>query len=291
MTEAAEEMTPEKEAEFRKEVIAELAAEESGEPIEAPAKPAEDPEPEPEVDPETEVDPWAGVNPALKEQFDEMSTRVSGLDATEVRLKQAESRIGAITNELGAAKKAAKEVAAAPTEDQVKEAAESEEKWKELKEDFPDWAIAIDTRLASFEKKMTPGIDQETLKAELETLKTTMKTESAVEIEKAILSFAHPDWEQTDASEEFGEWLKGQPKDVTAKSGSARAVDVISVLDAFAESQSENKNAAEIAEKRKKQLKLSELTPGRKATPAKSEADMTEAELRSSIAKEVFADN
>jgi len=296
--EAAEEMTPEQEAEFRKEVIAELAAEESGEPIVAPVeKPAEkEPEPKPDLEPE---DPWAGVNPALKTQFDEMSSRVSGLDTAETRIKQLESRIGGITNDLHAAKIAAKEatkkVTEAPTEEQLKKAAESDEKWNELKEDYPDWAIAfdgrLDSRLATFEKKMTPGIDQETLKAELETLKATMKTENTVEIEKAVLSFAHPDWEEKIKSDGYKTWVAGQPEGVIAKTRSARAADAIDVLDGFAESQSENKSAAEIAQKRKERLDASVLIPGRKTTPPKSEADMTEAELRSSIAREVFADN
>jgi hypothetical protein len=303
MPEAAEEMTPEKEAEFRKEVIAELAAEESGEPIVAPAEKPAEKEPEVEVKKEVELepeDPWAGVNPALKTQFDEMSTRVSGLDTAEKRIKQLESRIGGITNDLHNAKaatiEAAKKVKEAPTEAQLKEAAESEEKWNELKEDYPDWAIAfdgrLDSRLASFEKKMTPGVDQETLKAELETLKTTMKTENAAGIEKAVLTFAHPDWEAKIASDTYKTWVKDQPGDVVAKTQSARAVDAISVLDGFAESQKKPaKTAEQIAKERQDRLDASVLIPGRKTTPPKSEADMTEAELRSSIAREVFADN
>ena len=119
-----------------------------------------------------------------------------------------------------------------------------------------------------------------------------MKTENAPETEKAVLAFAHPDCEEKVASDTYKTWVKDQSEDVVAKTKSSRAVDAIFVLDGFAESQKKpDKTAEQIAKERQDRLDASVLPAGRKTTPSKSEADMTEAELRSKIAREVFADN
>ena len=111
--------TPEEEtARIRDEVTQEMKAEEEG------AAPLVDAH-RPELVKEAVVDPWEGVNPALKGMFDSMSQTVQALQGADLRLKQAESRIGAITNELHAAKKAAEQVRVAPTAEQMAAAAKS----------------------------------------------------------------------------------------------------------------------------------------------------------------------
>lgn len=286
------ELTQEEAVEFRAEFAAELEAEESGTPIVEKEK-KEVVEETVEKDAE-KIDPWEGVNPELKAQFDSMSSRLESFAATEERLKQAESRIGGITNELHAAKQINKdntvEKKEAPTEDEIKVASESLEKWKELKNDFPDWADAIEHRLSILKSEMTPGVSLETLTKEIAALKESFKDSTGSQIEKAILSFAHPDYEQTISSSEYATWLKSQSADVIEKTNSVTAADAISVLDQFESFKKESKSVKDIERQRKDRLTKSVVVEGGPTTPVKSEADMSDSEYRANIAKEVFAD-
>ncbi|MFA5409271.1 MAG: hypothetical protein WC343_10925, partial [Bacilli bacterium] len=68
-----------------------------------------------EKNPETDnpaADPWAGVAPALREQMEGMSQRLSSLDEITARLKTAEGRVSALQSEL--AKKATQDVRKTP---------------------------------------------------------------------------------------------------------------------------------------------------------------------------------
>ena len=268
--------TPEEEAaRVRAEVVEEMKAEESGEP-------AVDAEPTIPAEPPKE-DPWEGVNPAIKQAFDEMSQKVSTVQATEMRLKQAESRIGSITNELHAAKKAAETVKAAPSAAQMQAAAESDEKWENLKKDFPEWAEAFDGR---FDKKLTSKINE---------LKEEIKNEIAggkpsADLDLRLLNIVKPKWKETVKTPEWKEWLSKQAPETAALVSSDRAEDAISIITLFEETARPQKTATEIAAERKERMKTSVLPVGGKAVPVKSEADMNAAELRANIGKQIFAE-
>lgn len=262
------EMTPEEK--FRQEVAAEL---ESGNRV---------------VEHEEDADPWAGVNPTLKVMFDNMQAKVAVLDETQTRLKQAESRIGAMTNEFYAAKKAAEGMAAAPSPEQIADAAKSDEDWESLKSEFPEWADATDRRMnmkiAAVETRLrkelsSAGTDPAAIQQEVAKLRG--------EYQRDLVSVRHPGWEQIITTPEYRAWLQDQPESVKEKVKSEKAVDAIFVLDAYGGKAP--KTAAEIAEDRKKRMRDSVNPQGQKAVPLKSESDMTEAELRATIAAEVFA--
>lgn len=269
--------TPEQEAaRVRAEVVEEMKAEESGE-----APPVVDAEPT-----KDEVkDPWEGVNPALKQAFDDMSHKVEVLSATEMRLKQAESRIGSITNELHAAKKAADTVKVAPSAAQMQAAAESDEKWESLKKDFPEWAEAFDGR---FDKKLTQKVQE--LKDEI--AKQIADGKPTADLDLRLLNIAKPRWKETVNTPEWKEWLSKQPPEKAALVSSDRAEDAISIITLFEEStKATQKTATEIAAERKQRIKTAVLPQGGKAVPVKSEADMTVSELRANIGKEIFAES
>jgi hypothetical protein len=205
-----------------------------------------------------------------------MSTRVGNFTATEERLKQAEKRIGSITNDLHAAKKAVE----APTKEQLAAAAESDEKWDSLKKDFPEWAEAFDGR---FDKKLAEKMThlREELKAELKTTDN---------LDLRLLNVVKPKWKETIKSKEWKEWLAMQPSETAAKVYSERAEDAIDIITAFEEANRPQKTATEIAAERKERLTKAPLPQGGKATPVKSEADMSSSELRANIGKEIFAE-
>lgn len=270
--------TPEQEAvRVRAEVAEEMKAEESGDTQVVDAERVIVPE-------KKEEDPWVGVNPAIKQAFDNMSQKVESVQATEARLKQAESRIGSITNELHAAKKAAESVKVGPTADQMKAAAESDEKWEGLKKDFPEWADAFDGR---FDKKLTVKLDE--LKGEIK--KELEGGKVSPDLDLRLLNIAKPKWKDTVKSPEWKEWLAMQPPETQALVSSERAEDAIAAIISFEEAQTKvpQKTATEIAAERKERIKTAVLPQGGKAVPVKSEADMSAEELRANIGKEVFA--
>uniref|UniRef100_A0A6H1ZK49 Uncharacterized protein n=1 Tax=viral metagenome TaxID=1070528 RepID=A0A6H1ZK49_9ZZZZ len=281
--------TPEEEtARIRDEIAQEMKAEEEGT---APLVDAL----KPELVKEAVVDPWEGVNPALKGMFDTMSQTVQTLQGADLRLKQAESRIGAITNELHAAKKAAEQVRVAPTAEQMAGAAKSDENWENLKKDFPEWAEAFDGR---FDNKLSVKLEElkkeiggGTTTEELEKLKTTLAEGTQTEIQKGILTFFKPKWKDTIGTNDWKAWLTAQSAETVALTLSDQAVDAVTLIDQFEEATQKQKTATEIAADRKRRMRASVLPEGGKAIPVKSEADMSVAELRATLGKEVFAES
>lgn len=282
-----EEMTPEENQQLREEIAAEIEAEESGIPI-VVKPPAEEAPPGDELPAEepTEEDPFDGLNPELKDMFVSLTTQVETLTTTEGRLKQAESRIGSLQDQLHEAKKTI-ESEPKPTDEQVAEAAENKELWETLKEDFPEWGKAVGGQIAILRKEIGAGnkaIDIDALKADL-----AIDNETA--IQSAVLTVFHPKWETVSKSKEYHEWLALQTDAIKTKHGSAQALDAIEVLDAYVDSRGTSKTAAEIALARRKRLKIAETPTGHKTAPIKSEADLTDAEYRDKVGADIWAED
>lgn len=239
--------------------------------------------------------PWEGVNPQLKAAFVNMTEQVKTLGASQDRVKQLEFRVGAITNELTAAKAAAVTTEKAPTDEEMAAAAESDEAWEKLKGDFPEWTTAFDGRFKAI--KDGSGKEVTELKAEIESIKTDLAgkaSEAKIEerVVDAVMSYAHSGWRDTIASADYAAWLAIQtPEFITKAETSTDFTVAISVLDAFSASKEKpERTASEIAASRSARLKGSALPEGGKIDAPKSDADMTEQELRSQVAKEVWAE-
>ena len=253
-------------------------------------EPEKKPEEEPKVSGEKEVDKQpAEITPALQDTIDNLS----------YRLKQAESRVGSLQNQLSAEKKDTKETPVKPTDapskEQIEQASKDTEGWEDLKEEFPLWGKAIDGRIAASSADVTEKIDKLTnmetnFDTRLKTEVDKVQTEFGKKLEVVTLTFYHPKWEETVKSDAYLKWLPTQPEHIKAKHGSSTASDAIEVLDRFKESTIKpTKTPAEIAAGRDKRLKESkDLDTTHKEKPAKSEADMTEDELRRKIATEVL---
>jgi hypothetical protein len=244
--------------------------------------PVEVVQPETKIEPET-VDPWAGVPATLR----------TTIENAQYRLKQAEQRIGSLQNELHAAKTAAAKVVEAPTPEEVSSAAKSAEKWNELKSEFPEWGEAIDSRLAAERaeyRKTTP--DLSALKAELEGAVGNTKAEIAASVERMVelakLEIRHPDYELIKEDQAFHAWLKAQDEAIQDKAlRSTKARDASEVIDLY-KSTNKKQPVEDVIAERQQRLRQSQSVQGRNAIPAKSEADMTELELRRYYAAKVF---
>ena len=273
-------MTQEEAQQYRSEVAAQV--------FDGAAAPA----PEPETTPE---DPWAGVNPALRQTFESMQSRVGAFDTVTERLKQAEQRIGSLTNQIRDGKIAAEEkLKATPTKEEIDAASKSQQEWDTLKEEFPEWAEAVDKRFeaqkADLKKELglPEGITEKLAALEKSGANTEEITALKTEFRKEIVSVRHPNWEATVKTPEFKTFFDTLDADTQKKAYSEKPADAIQLLDLYHDRRP-GKTSAEIAADRQDRLRKSEThSPGRKRTPTKAENDMSDEEYRKKIASEVW---
>lgn len=209
--------------------------------IEPTEKPIEQkPEPEPtEVVAETPKDPWEGVNPAVKETLDSLTSKLAIVDKFPDRLRNIEGHIGGLTNQIKTALASAKAVEKkgldAPSDSQIERASVSSEKWKQIQEDYPEWAEAMEERLALFKPSIPPPpkVDLDGFRSDLETRMNGAISDASREMHGAIVSIKHEGWQETVKTSDFTNWFKGQAPELRALADSPRAVDAIRLLDAF----------------------------------------------------------
>jgi hypothetical protein len=171
---------------------------------EAPAAPSE-PESTPAVDP-------------VRQELEELKHLV----------KSTVGRVGALQSELqkiGSA--AATRVADSPSEKQIAAASADPEKWSRMKEDFPDWAEAVEAFVSS-RAPAASGADPKVVE-----LEGSVKTLSDQLRETALdaVALAEPDYETVLRSEGFGRWFKAKsPEDQQRLGSSMKASVVISTI-------------------------------------------------------------
>lgn len=279
-----EEMSPEQIKITRDQVRQEMVSGEST-VLDIDAEPtADDTKQEPKHGDEAVADPWEGIDPSIKAQFDEMSTVIAEAKDTGARLKQAESRIGALTNQLSAEKESAAK--ATPTASEIEAASESDEAWKELAEDYPEWGSAIDGRIDMRIKKLKS--EGGLTKADLDAAVSQVRTEMSDEFEIKTLANAYSNWTEIKARPDYIEWAKVQDADILAKMKTRNAADAISVLDKYTEDRGTSKSAAQIAVERKERLRAGLLPEGHQPHIPKSELDMSETEYRQKIGRQLW---
>ena len=244
------------------------------EPTQGPEETAPTEKPAEKNTEEPNVDPWAGVAPALREQMEGMNQRMASLDEITARLKTAEGRVSALQSEL--AKKATQDVkktpGAAPSAAQV-DAAATDAEWEELKEDFPEWANALEKRIAATNENVRSLISKE-------------QARMTEEVERRIVSIKHPGYQRTIQDPEFKTWFQAQPAEFQKLANSMKADDAITVLDGYAAAR--GKGPSRIQDRKKRLQDAATIPKGSQQAPIKSEADMSEAELRKKIASEIW---
>lgn len=294
----------------------EAAAVFEGKATPAEEQPPEEPEGEKVVDNEEpagdeieggagdEKDPWEGVPEPVKQKYEEMESRIKGMDDLTNRLKQAESRVGAMQNAFYKREKereeAKKRKAKEPTPEEVAAEQKAKEKWDSLKEDPDSEAVvkAIDDQLGlktgKLEKELTDLKGAITQLSEI--TRTPANANEVAELKDTIetmkVGLAHKGWQKTVQSDEYKEWLTTAPAELRAKTASSKGHDAIDVLDAFEDYKKKQKptqTAEEIKAERENRLKRSSEKPKpRDSKPAKDEKDMTDAEFRRKAAREIF---
>ena len=240
------------------------------EPIAEEAAPSEEPE-----------DPLAGLSDVVRAklaQIDELATANAQLLH---HVKTAEGRVAAMQREFQQARVAQQQVAPqeAPSQGQIVNAAKNPEKWEQLKEDFPEWAGAMEEYVASKLGSVQPqqGLDPQQVAAFVQQQVDQTKAEMRQAIEEARVDGKYENWKDTVNTLEFTQWFTVQPPDVRALANSDSARDAIRMLDMFHETK--KRSASDIRQERGQRLAAAATTRPGQTPPPKSLDDMSPAEL------------
>lgn len=181
--------------------------------------------------PASAEDPWKDVHPVVRAKLEELGLQVGGIQKLEHRLKSAEGRIAAFNTGKAAARDAAAAGGEAPNAQQIERAIEGGgEKWKQLAEQFPDWADALEERIAALPRAEPQHIDVDAI-TEHVAQRTAIDPE--VIVQHVTTELKHPGWKKTLKTDEFKAWYQTAPADIRAAGASDSADDAIKVLDAF----------------------------------------------------------
>ena len=234
---------------------------------------------EKEVEKEVEKES-AEEKPAWETALTGINDKLAAFGTIETRLKQTEKRIGGLQNEFFNAKKVAEKPA--PSEEEAQEAAKAKKDWEELVEDLPGLS-AIDKKIAAQSANVA---DISKLRESIDAVKKSM-VDSGV-LERRLVGLTHPGWDKTIRTPAYQTWLSTQPENIKQRASHGEtAEEAIDVLNKFKYSLA--KPATNIAASREKRLQQAETkATGHKEKPIKSEADMSEAELRKKYEKEVW---
>lgn len=240
------------------------------EPVAEEAAPSEEPE-----------DPLASLPEAVRAklaQIDELATANAQLLH---HVKTAEGRVAAMQREFQQARMAQQQVAPqdAPSQGQIANAAKNPEKWEQLKEDFPEWAGAMEEYVASKlgSVQSQQGLDPQQVAAFVQQQVDQTKAEMRQAIEEARVDGKYENWKNIVNTLEFTQWFTVQPPEIRSLANSDSARDAIRMLDMFHETK--KRSASDIKQERGQRLAAAATTRPGQTPPPKSLDDMSPEEL------------
>jgi len=242
-------------------------------------------------DAEISTEKESGVKKELPSELKEISKALNMLTSTvsvmENRLKQTESRIGGINNQLHEAKKVAKEVKSSPSSKQIDTAAKTIEGWQDLQRNFPEWADAFESKLATTREDLVSKEELEDLRKEMQHV-----SKNDMAIEERLVGIIHPNFRDIVRSTEYSEWLENQDAKIITKARIGKtAEEAIDVLNRFKAYQEAKNVPNDTVKKDKQKSRLEEsVVVNKQSKSAKPilDEDMSEEEYRRKIAEELF---
>jgi len=233
-----------------------------------------EPEPEPQIEP-APTDPFQGLPPELLAKIDDLQKANEDLKN---HVRAAEGRVAAWQREREEQKRLSQ--VAAPTQNELAKATANPEKWDQLKQDFPEWAEAMEEYVGSKVGQTSQGVSEEQLNRLIEDRTDRIRTEAMEAIEYAKLETKHSDWRETINSDEFVKWIGTQPVNVYNLIDSPKAADAVKVIDLFkAVKTPTTTTVAEIKNQRKATLSNAVVTKPGESSKSKTLDAMTPEEL------------
>jgi hypothetical protein len=227
-------------------------------------------------------DPLAGLSDVVRAklaQIDELATANAQLLH---HVKTAEGRVAAMQREFQQARVAQQQVAPqeAPSQGQIVSAAKNPEKWEQLKDDFPEWAGAMEeyvaSQLGSVQQQgnmLTPEQVAGYVQQQVEQTKSEMRQA----IEEARVDGKYENWKDVVNTLEFTQWFTVQSAETRSLANSDSARDAIRMLDMFHETK--KRSASDIKQERGQRLAAAASTRPGQTPPPKSLDDMSSEEL------------
>lgn len=240
-------------------------------------------EPEPQAEPEQEaVDPFDSLPEAVKAKLAEIDQIKEANAQLLHHVKTAEGRVAAMQREFEQARKAQQSVAPsdAPSQQAIAHAAANPEKWEQLKQDFPEWAGAMEEYVSSkLSSVQAPqGLQAEQVVDFVRQQVEASKAEMNRMLQEARIEGKYENWRDLVNTSDFATWFAAQKLDVKALADSTLATDAIKMLDLF--HAAKERPAGAIKQERGARLAAAAApTKGSVAPPPKSVDEMSATEL------------
>ena len=235
----------------------------------------ETPQAELQLEPEQEEDPYAGLSPTLRAKLAQIDELAQANAQLLHHVKTTEGRVAAMQREAQQARQVA--IQDAPSQTAIASAAKNPEKWDQLKQDFPEWAGAMEEYVAAKIGTQQAGLTPEQVSQLVQQQVSQTKAEMMANIEEARIEGKYEDWKTTVNTPEFAAWFAVQSFDVKALAESPQSKDAIKMLDMFSESRT--RSAADIRQERGARLAAAATTRPGQTPPPKTIGDMSPAEL------------
>jgi len=227
-------------------------------------------------------DPLAGLSDVVRAklaQIDELATANAQLLH---HVKTAEGRVAAMQREFQQARVAQQQVAPqeAPSQGQIVSAAKNPEKWEQLKDDFPEWAGAMEEYVASqlgSVQQQGNMLTPEQVAGYVQQQVEQTKSEIRQAIEEARVDGKYENWKDVVNTLEFTQWFTVQSPETRSLANSDSARDAIRMLDMFHETK--KRSAADIKQERGQRLAAAASTRPGQTLPPKTLDDMSPEEL------------
>ena len=230
-----------------------------------------------QVEPEQPEDPLAGLSLAVRAKLAQIDDLAQANAQLLHHVKTTEGRVAAMQREAQQARQAAMQEA--PTQTAIVSAAKNPEKWEQLKQDFPEWAGAMEEYVAS---KVGGQQQQQVLTPEqvagyVQQQVAQTRAEMGRLMEEARIEGKYENWRDTVNTTEFAQWFTVQSPETRALADSSAARDAIKMLDLF--NASKSVSATEIRQERGARLAAAATTRTGQTPPPKTLGDMSPTEL------------
>ena len=227
------------------------------------------------IEPELEDDPLAGLPPAVRAKLAQIDELAKSNAQLQHHVMSAEGRMAAMQQEANQARQAAMQEA--PTQTAIVSAAKNPEKWEQLKQDFPEWAGAMEEFVASKIGNQQQGLTPQQVAGYVQQQVAQTRAEMGRLMEEARIEGKYENWRDTVNTIEFAQWFTVQSPDTRALADSSAARDAIRMLDMFNSSRSVL--ATDIKQERGARLAAAATTRTGQTPPPKTLGDMSPTEM------------
>ena len=223
-------------------------------------------------------DPLAGLSSTVRAKLAQIDELAQANAQLLHHVKTTEGRVAAMQRDAQQARQAAMQEA--PTQTAIVSAVKNPEKWEQLKQDFPEWAGAMEEYVAAKvggQQQQQQVLTPEQVAGYVQQQVAQTRAEMGRLMEEARIEGKYENWRDTVNTTEFAQWFTVQSPETRALADSSAARDAIKMLDLF--NTSKSVSATDIKQERGARLAAAATTRTGQTPPPKTLGDMSPAEL------------